>query len=95
MSVGSSPPGYDTWVSIEQQAPIMPGGKPFVTVFTLDGENKPNMRVEVQSYEWDSLPYFHSFGLHEDFALIVHQPVWVDISKLEKTGESECERAPR
>jgi len=79
-------PNYpNTWVSVEQQSPLLPGGKPIVTVFTLDTA-KPDMRFEVASYEYANLPYFHSFGLHEDFALLIHQPVWVDISQLEKTG---------
>jgi hypothetical protein len=62
------------------------------------------MRSEVRGAAPDRSPWGLELGERpprkqergkRNFALIVHQPVWVDISKLEKTGESECEWAPR
>jgi carotenoid cleavage dioxygenase-like enzyme len=60
-------------------------GDPSVMVFALTG-GSPNTRQAIATYTPPYLPYFHSFGVHEDFALTIHQPVTVDFKVVEKTG---------
>jgi len=51
---------------------------PKVTLFQVCPEH-PTMRTEINSYRPKYMPYFHSWGITENFALFPHMPFTIDV----------------
>jgi carotenoid cleavage dioxygenase-like enzyme len=80
-------PGSDQLVSMVSSCPMMgnQSAHPAVSLFTVDPSN-PNTRKLLLQYSPAFAPYVHSFGIHKDYALVVHQPVSINMTVIEKTG---------